>query len=62
MICAFIPESANVPAIVRWPGVVPAGRVTNQVALTMDWYRRQANGEDALALCLEEIEGYEARP
>jgi CDP-glucose 4,6-dehydratase len=32
------------------------------VALTMDWYRRQANGEDALALCLEQIEGYEARP
>ena len=32
------------------------------VALTMDWYRRQAAGEDALALCLEEIEGYEARP
>ncbi|WP_293905303.1 CDP-glucose 4,6-dehydratase [Phenylobacterium sp.] len=30
------------------------------VALTMDWYRRQAAGEDALALCLEEIEGYEA--
>jgi CDP-glucose 4,6-dehydratase len=32
------------------------------VALTMDWYRRQATGEDAYALCLEEIEGYEARP
>jgi CDP-glucose 4,6-dehydratase len=32
------------------------------VALTMDWYRRQAAGEDAYALCLEEIEGYEARP
>jgi CDP-glucose 4,6-dehydratase len=32
------------------------------VALTMDWYRRQAVGEDALALCLEQIEGYEARP
>ena len=31
------------------------------VALTMDWYRRQAAGEDALALCLEQIEGYEAR-
>jgi len=29
------------------------------VTLTMDWYRRQAAGEDALALCLEEIEGYE---
>jgi CDP-glucose 4,6-dehydratase len=32
------------------------------VALTMDWYARQAAGEDALALCLEQIEGYEARP
>jgi CDP-glucose 4,6-dehydratase len=32
------------------------------VALTMDWYRRQAAGEDALALCREEIEGYEVRP
>lgn len=28
----------RVPAIVRWPGVVRAGRVTNQVALTMDWH------------------------
>lgn len=32
------------------------------VALTMDWYRRQAAGEDALSLCLEQIEGYESRP
>ena len=30
------------------------------VALTMDWYRRQAAGADALGLCLEQIEGYEA--
>jgi CDP-glucose 4,6-dehydratase len=29
------------------------------VALTMDWYRRQGDGEDALSLCLEQIEGYE---
>jgi len=29
------------------------------VALTMDWYRRQANGEDALALCRGEIADYE---
>jgi CDP-glucose 4,6-dehydratase len=29
------------------------------VALTMDWYRRQANGEDALALCRDEIRSYE---
>ena len=27
----------RVPAIVRWPGVVPANRVTNQMAITMDW-------------------------
>jgi arylsulfatase A-like enzyme len=27
----------RVPAIVRWPGVVPANRVTPQVAITMDW-------------------------
>lgn len=32
------------------------------VALTMDWYRRQAAGEDALALCREQIEGYESAP
>jgi CDP-glucose 4,6-dehydratase len=32
------------------------------VALTMDWYRRQANGEDALALCREQITAYEAAP
>jgi len=31
------------------------------VALTMDWYARQGAGEDALGLCLEQIEGYEAR-
>jgi arylsulfatase A-like enzyme len=27
----------RVPAIVRWPGVVPAGRTTQQAAITMDW-------------------------
>jgi len=27
----------RVPAFVRWPGVVPAGRVTAQAAATMDW-------------------------
>jgi arylsulfatase A-like enzyme len=27
----------RVPAIVRWPGTVAAGRVTDQVAITMDW-------------------------
>ena len=27
----------RVPAIVRWPGVIPAGRTTEQGAITMDW-------------------------
>ncbi len=27
----------RVPALVRWPGTVPAGRTTEQVAVTMDW-------------------------
>jgi CDP-glucose 4,6-dehydratase len=31
------------------------------VALTMDWYRRQANGEPALGLCREEIADYVGR-
>jgi len=30
------------------------------VALTVEWHRRQAAGEDALALCEEQIERYEA--
>ncbi|HXA39817.1 MAG TPA: CDP-glucose 4,6-dehydratase [Phenylobacterium sp.] len=29
------------------------------VALTMDWYRRQANGEDALVLCRDQIRSYQ---
>jgi arylsulfatase A-like enzyme len=27
----------RVPAIVRWPGVVPSGRLSEQSAITMDW-------------------------
>ena len=27
----------RVPAMIRWTGVVPAGRTTDQVAVTMDW-------------------------
>jgi arylsulfatase A-like enzyme len=27
----------RVPAIARWPGVIPANRVTHQAAITMDW-------------------------
>ena len=27
----------RVPAMVRWPGMIPAGQVTEQPAITMDW-------------------------
>jgi arylsulfatase A-like enzyme len=27
----------RVPAMVRWPGTIPAGQVTGQAAITMDW-------------------------
>jgi arylsulfatase A-like enzyme len=27
----------RVPAIARWPGTIPAGQVTDQAAITMDW-------------------------
>jgi len=30
------------------------------VAWTMDWYRRQADGEDALALCRAQLARYES--
>ena len=34
----FLHEGGTrVPAIVRWPGTVPSGRVTDQAAITMDW-------------------------
>ena len=34
----FLHEGGTrVPAIVRWPGMVPSGRVTDQAAITMDW-------------------------
>ncbi len=27
----------RVPAIMRWPGIIPGGQVTDQAAITMDW-------------------------
>ena len=54
----------RVPAIVRWPGVVPAGRETAQAAITMDWTatilaaggaqadpRYPLDGEDLMPTC-----------
>ena len=54
----------RVPAIVRWPGVIPADRATEQAAITMDWTATllaaggatadpgyPLDGEDLLPLC-----------
>jgi arylsulfatase A-like enzyme len=54
----------RVPAIVRWTGQVPAGRVTEQAAITMDWTATMLaaagtapaaayplDGEDLLPVC-----------
>jgi arylsulfatase A-like enzyme len=54
----------RVPAIVRWPGRVPAGRSTDQTVITMDWTatmlalgatsadpRYPLDGVDLLPLC-----------
>lgn len=49
----------RVPCIARWPGVLPRGKVTSQVGITMDWtatFRRLASvasdraGEDGINL------------
>ena len=49
----------RVPCIARWPGAIPAGKTTEQVAITMDWtatFRRLAgiprdpSGEDGIDL------------
>jgi arylsulfatase A-like enzyme len=54
----------RVPAVVRWPGVIPAGRTTDQPAITMDWAATMIaagqgtadpayplDGEDLLPIC-----------
>ena len=54
----------RVPAIVRWPGVVPAGGETAQAAITMDWTatmlaaggakadpHHSMDGEDLMPIC-----------
>ena len=62
----------RVPAIVRWPGVVPAGAVTQQAAITMDWTAtilaaagvqpdaaRPIDGESLLSVLRGEREAYD---
>lgn len=41
-------------------GVRPRWAVVQAVARTMDWYRRQAEGEDARSLCEADLDAFEA--
>jgi arylsulfatase A-like enzyme len=62
----------RVPAIVRWTGTVPAGRVTDQPAITMDWTATildaagapadpsyPLDGESLLSVCTGERAAYD---
>ena len=46
----------RVPAIVRWPGIVPANRVTRQMAITMDWTATMLAAGKAGAAALDGID------
>jgi arylsulfatase A-like enzyme len=51
-----------VPAIVRWPGVVPAGAVTDQAATTMDWTATILAAAGAQVATAEELDGEDLLP
>ncbi len=49
----------RVPAIIRWPGVIPKGRVTNEMVVTMDLYPTLINIAGAQIPNDREIDGYD---
>jgi len=62
----------RVPAIALWPGVIPAGRLTEQAAITMDWTATvlaatgtpadpsyPLDGEDLLPVCAGQKDVYD---
>lgn len=46
----------RVPAIVRWPGIVPANRVTHQMAISMDWTATMLSAAKTDATSLDGID------
>jgi len=52
----------RVPAIVRWPGVVPANRITQQVAITMDWTATMLAAAKAEASAIRSLDGIDLLP
>ena len=52
----------RVPAIVRWPGVVPANRVTQQMAITMDWTATMLAAAKTEAAAVRSLDGIDLLP
>jgi arylsulfatase A-like enzyme len=52
----------RVPAMVRWPGVIPPGKVTQQAAVTMDWTATILAAADAKADPQYPLEGENLLP
>jgi arylsulfatase A-like enzyme len=52
----------RVPAIVRWPGRVPAGRTTDQTVITMDWTATMLALGDASADSRYPLDGVDLLP
>jgi arylsulfatase A-like enzyme len=51
-----------VPAVVRWPGVVPANRVTPQMAITMDWTATILTAAETDAAARHSLDGIDLLP
>jgi arylsulfatase A-like enzyme len=52
----------RVPALVRWPGIVPAGTVTDQAATTMDWTATMLAAGGAQVGAADELDGENLLP
>jgi arylsulfatase A-like enzyme len=52
----------RVPAIVRWPGVVPAKRVTQQMAITMDWTATMLAAGETDVAARQSLDGIDLLP
>jgi len=52
----------RVPAIVRWPGVTPVGKTTEQAAITMDWTRTMLAAGNAQPNSAYPLDGNDLMP
>lgn len=53
--------SNRAPCIVRWPGKVPAGKVSNELVYTVDWYTTLLNVAGAAVPADRKTDGMDIR-